>query len=257
MPPPFHPLTVDQFAAVLRKTNLRRRIDAVHLHHTWRPEHRDYSGHDTIVGMWRAHTSDNGWRDIAQHLSIGPEGTLWTGRPWEWPPASATGHNGNATSGPFMIEMIGNFDRGHDEFKDAQRTAALDTVAHLLLHFGLRPEAIRFHRQMSDKTCPGTSIDLDAFRDAVAARMDALGAREASEARSAIAPFSEEMDAVYDVLAAFSAARRAPVEEDELLERSSDAEPAEEQTPLWRSAVAAGIGRRDIDTVELTPGVLA
>jgi hypothetical protein len=257
MPPPFHPLTVDQFAAVLRKSNLRRRVNAVHLHHTWKPEHRDYSGHDTIAAMWRAHTRDNGWHDIAQHLSIAPDGTLWTGRPWEWPPASATGHNGNATSGPFMIEMIGNFDRGRDDFTDPQRAAAVDTVAHLLLQFGLEPEAIRFHREMSDKTCPGTSIDQNALRTAVAARMEALGSRNAGEPRGAIAPFSEEMDAVYDVLASFSAARRAPVEDGELLERSLDAELAEEQTPIWRAALSAGAGSRDIDTVELTPAVLA
>jgi hypothetical protein len=256
MPPPFHPLTVDQFAAVLRKATVRRRIDVVHLHHTWRPAHKDYTGHDTIVAMWRFHTGEQGWRDIAQHLSIAPDGTLWTGRPWDWPPASASGHNGNNTAGPFMIETIGNFDAGQDPFEGDQREAVLDTVAHLLLHFKLTPAALRFHRDMTDqKSCPGTSLDREELREAVAARMEEIEAARAEEPRGTIAPFSDEMDAVYDVLASFSAARRAPGAEEELPE--ADEELAEERTPIWQRASGGVVGSRDIDTVAITPEVLA
>ena len=37
------------------------------------------------------------------------------------PPASASGHNGNTHAGPFMFEMIGDFDTGKDAFADPQR----------------------------------------------------------------------------------------------------------------------------------------
>ena len=255
MPPPFHPLTAGQFAVVLRKMTLSRRINAVHLHHTWRPRHSDYTGHDTIVGMWRFHTRDRGWRDIAQHLSIAPDGTLWTGRAWEWPPASAEGHNGNSTAGPFMIEMIGNFDRGEDPFKDPQRAAALDTLAHLLLHFKLPPDAIKFHNQMSGKTCPGSSIDRGRLLQEVAARVTELGAAPGDAARSTITPFSEEMDTIYDVLATFSAARRVAEGEEELAEGEGE-EPPEDQVPIWSDPAGGVVGSRDIDTVELSPAVL-
>ena len=125
----FHRLTVDEFQELLERVRLERAIDAVHLHHTWKPRHADFNGVNTIVSMWRFHTQTNGWSDIAQHLSLDPDGFLWTGRHWERPPASATGHNGSEVSGPFMIEMIGDFDRGQDPFQDPQRGAALSALA--------------------------------------------------------------------------------------------------------------------------------
>jgi len=71
MPPPFRSITVEEFGALLRGFPFRRDIDAVHMHHTWRPNHAQYRGQSTIVGMWRTHTGVNGWSDIAQHLTIG------------------------------------------------------------------------------------------------------------------------------------------------------------------------------------------
>ena len=90
----FHPLSIGEFA-----------VDQVHLHHTWKPTHADYDGLRTIESMWRFHTQINGWSDISQHVTIAPDGTIWTGRPWNQPPCSAAGHNGNRFAGPFMIEM--------------------------------------------------------------------------------------------------------------------------------------------------------
>jgi hypothetical protein len=49
-------------------------------------------------------------------LACWPQGGLWTGRNWNLAPASATGHNGTAGEGPFMIEMVGDFDAGQDPF---------------------------------------------------------------------------------------------------------------------------------------------
>jgi hypothetical protein len=37
-----------------------------------------------------------------------------------------------------MIEMVGDFDAGQDPFNDEQRTAAIETVAHLVRAFGLQ-----------------------------------------------------------------------------------------------------------------------
>jgi hypothetical protein len=108
--------------------------------------------------MWRFHTLTNGWRDIAQHITIAPDGAIWLGRNWNWPPASATGFNGNESSGPFMFEMIGNFDVAHDLFDGEQRATALEVVARVQRRFGLMPETLVFHNSMSTKTCPGTSI---------------------------------------------------------------------------------------------------
>src|SRR5262245_31156840 len=92
----FHQLGVDEFLSLLASFTPARRITAVHLHHTWKPRHRDYRGAETVRGMWRFHTQTQGWKDIAQHVTIAPDGTVWTGRHWDMPPASAAGHNGTS-----------------------------------------------------------------------------------------------------------------------------------------------------------------
>jgi hypothetical protein len=125
--------------------------------------------------MWRYHTRENGWSDIAQHLSVAPDGTLWLGRDWNTAPASATGHNGSAKAGPFMIEMIGDFDVGRDRLQGAQRAAVMEVIARVQRRFGLPAEALRFHNQMSGKTCPGSSLSRAQVVAEVATRHMALG----------------------------------------------------------------------------------
>ncbi len=174
MPAPFKQITREQFAELLSKFPFKRKINAVHMHHTWRPNHAQYRGHDTIVGMWRFHTQTNGWSDIAQHISIAPDGTIWLGRDWNRAPASASGHNGNAQAGPFMFEMIGDFDDGRDPFGGAQRETVVDVIARVQQRFGLPPGTLQFHNMMSTKSCPGTSIDFQDVLKDVSERHQAL-----------------------------------------------------------------------------------
>ena len=159
MPAPFKQISREQFAELLAKFPFKRKINAVHMHHTWRPNRNQYKGHDTIVSMWRFHTQENHWSDIAQHITIAPDGTIWLGRDWNMPPASASGHNGNAQAGPFMFEMIGDFDEGKDPFDGEQRKTALEVITRVQLRFGLPPGTLQLHKMMSTKSCPGTSID--------------------------------------------------------------------------------------------------
>jgi hypothetical protein len=159
MPAPFKQLNREQFAALLEKFPFTRKINAVHMHHTWKPNHSQYKGHETIVGMWRYHTETKGWQDIAQHITIAPDGSIWLGRNWNLPPASAAGHNGNSTAGPFMFEMIGNFDRGNDDFEGEQRKTTLEVIARIQRKFQLAPESLVFHNAMSIKTCPGNGVN--------------------------------------------------------------------------------------------------
>jgi caspase domain-containing protein/N-acetylmuramoyl-L-alanine amidase-like protein len=167
MPPPFQKLTVDEFAELLKRFPFRRQIHSVHMHHTWRPSRAQFKGYESIASMWRFHTNPppegRGFSDIAQHLTIDPYGGLWTGRDWNASPASAKGHNGTSVGGPFMFEIIGDFDRGQEMLDGVQKTAVLDVIKLVQDHFKLGPESLLFHNQMSDKSCPGTSIDRNAF----------------------------------------------------------------------------------------------
>jgi hypothetical protein len=203
MPQPFRQLTVEEFAALLDQYPFSRRINAVHMHHTWRPNHAQDRGHDSVVSMWRFHTQTLGWSDIAQHITIDSQGRIWTGRDWNSPPASASGHNGNRSAGPFMFEMIGDFDAGKDPFEDPQREAVLRVIAHVQRRFGLPPEALRFHNEMSPKSCPGTGIDKAEIIEAVRMLHQDLAAKPpaaTTQPIEAIEPFGPETLVTHDVL---------------------------------------------------------
>jgi hypothetical protein len=224
MPAPFRKLTLEEFADLLARFPFTRRIDAVHMHHTWRPNHSQYRGLSSIEAMWRFHTQQNGWSDIAQHLTIAPDGAIWTGRNWNQPPASAGGFNGNRRAGPFMFEMIGDFDLGRDRFEGPQREAAIQVIALVQERFGLSVESLRFHNQMSPKTCPGSAIKYPEILDAVRQARETLGSRAVSASDER--PFGEEALAVRAVteaaLASFTRAER---------DDAADAELAEEEMP--------------------------
>ena len=192
MPKPFHQLSLDQFAELLETFPFERRIESVHMHHTWRPNHSQYKGLSTIVAMWEFHTQTRGWSDIAQHISIAPDGTIWTGRSWNQAPASATGFNGNASAGPFMFETIGDFDRGKDLFEGAQKATVLGVIAHVQKRFGLNPETLRFHNMMSEKSCPGSAIDFETTLREVAEVRRQIDGRPPPK-RAAHPPFEDRV----------------------------------------------------------------
>ena len=184
----FHAVTASEFEDVVEAFPFTRTITEVHLHHTWRPRQVDYRGVATIEGMWRHHTEVNGWSDIAQHVSVGPDGSIWLCRNFNWSPASAKGFNGNQVAGPFMIEMIGDFDDGKETPTDEQHTATLTVIKAIQERFDLKPAALRFHNEMSGKTCPGhtwskqkTIKDIGAF--------DLASLRQGSARGQADAPF--------------------------------------------------------------------
>lgn len=192
--PTFKRVSLELFERLLDTFPFTRRINAVHMHHTWKPSRSEFEGHKTIVAMWRFHTRDKGWRDIAQHITIDPDGWIWLGRNWNLPPASAAGHNGNNEFGPFMFEMVGNFDKGCDPFDGQQRETALQVIALVQNRFGLASDSLRFHSAMSTKSCPGSSLDYAEIVAAVDARKTTIGARAPTSRQPRPGPFPDEPD---------------------------------------------------------------
>ncbi|MCW2240563.1 caspase family protein [Azospirillum canadense] len=237
----FERMTLDDFADMLNQFRFRRRINAVHMHHTWRPSHAQYRGHETIVAMWRYHTQEQGWSDIAQHLTIAPDGTIWLGRNWNLPPASASGHNGNTEAGPFMFEMIGDFDVGQDPFDDPQRSVALEVIARVQQRFGLPPETLRFHNQMSSKSCPGGAIDYQETVAAVRGIHTRLKKEATDSARSAArgGPFGQDASRLVEILRRFET--EAPAFHD-----PPNAEPREDQSMVRVLETRQDLGARDL-----------
>ena len=204
MRPEIRRLSPREFASLFTASasRLTRQIDAVHLHHTWRPTRSQFKGLATIEAMRNVHVHTNGWDDIAQHLTVDPQGFAWTGRNWNLPPASQAGANGTRRQGPFMIEIVGDFDEGRDLLDGAQRQAVIDIVAAILRTANLEPGAIRFHRELgSSKTCPGTGVDKQTLLHDIQAALP-VAAEESvprGTSRGSDLPFAREFVLGHDV----------------------------------------------------------
>ncbi len=163
-------LNVAEFEQLLDEWQPRRRINEVHIHCTDHPRHSEFRGLASIEAMRRYHMSI-GMADIAQHFTIDPQGLIWSGRPLDAIPASVRGHNGTAKVGPFMIEMVGLFEKNIDRFEGNQKDSVYAVVRAVLAKFELDESAVKFHREFpkTGKTCPGMDLDGDTFRSEVGA----------------------------------------------------------------------------------------
>ncbi len=156
-------LTTDQLIKELSKFSFKQ----LHIHHTWKPTHRDFNGKNHLAlqqSMRNYHVNTRGWKDIGHHLALMPDGKWVTGRPFNLTPASISGWN----TGALAVEMVGNFDKpgtgsynssGYDKLEGAQ----LESVLQLIKYYGDRfgYSGVKFHREGPGvaKTCPGTSLD--------------------------------------------------------------------------------------------------
>jgi hypothetical protein len=162
----FKQLTTQELIQYIRNFKFTRKITQYHVHHTWKPDYSNFTGknHQQLQqGMKDYHTKTNGWRDIAQHITLYPDGIWLLGRDLNLNPASITGWN----TGAICLEMIGNFDKGKDKMTEAQKQAVLEFSNFITKELGL---VMKFHRDSptAGKTCPGTGIDRDTFFKEVA-----------------------------------------------------------------------------------------
>lgn len=155
----------------IKSVPVLRSITNIQIHHTASPTLHGYAlakdKEAVIRAMWTYHTKSRGFRDIAQHFSVAPDG-VWDGRPLDW---DSGGFLGAQNIGGICIEIIGNFDLGKEQFTGATAENTYRLVAALKRRW---PAAdIRFHRDQpgAGKSCPGTSINKAAFEAQVAERL--------------------------------------------------------------------------------------
>lgn len=160
----FRQFTVPEFSNYISSVPVKRNINHIQIHHTWKPRKADYRGESTIRGMWQYHTQTNGWQDIAQHFSIAPDGTIWDGRSLDVTPAGIAGYN----AGGLMFEIIGDFDIGQDKLDNSQLFAVARAIIACQDRFKLKNANIVFHREYNAaKSCPGTSIERYSFLNVI------------------------------------------------------------------------------------------
>jgi hypothetical protein len=162
-----------QFKDWLLSQKVQRNIITVDNHHTAIPSYKDFNGsnHQKLQqGMRNYHVETNGWKDIAQHFTTFPDGSIMTGRSLESKSAGIYNRGSNS----ICIENLGNFDKGYDTMTEAQKETIVFLNAILALKFNLVPskDTIIYHRwfRQSDgvydpnstgkeyKSCPGTNF---------------------------------------------------------------------------------------------------
>lgn len=162
----FTQLTTAEVIQLLKTFKFKRKVNQWHIHHTWKPDYSDFNGknHQQLQqSMKNYHVNTNGWSDIGQHFTLFPDGVWMLGRDLNKDPASILGWN----TGAIAVEMVGNFDKGHDVMTKAQKDAIYEVTEFVIEQMKLTPH---FHRDnpTSGKTCPGSGIDRDIFFKEVA-----------------------------------------------------------------------------------------
>ena len=170
--------TEDEFKNWLKNKSVSRTVNKLQIHHTGSPSYSNFfksngTHEDELTrqkNMKSFHVNSRGMSDIAQHFTVFPNGKIVTGRSLNSNPAGITGWN----TGAICVEIYGNFDKGQDTMKDAQKKAVIMLYGELCKKFKLTPSTntIRCHAWFtsggtylgdyypakSRKSCPGTAF---------------------------------------------------------------------------------------------------
>ena len=170
--------TEDEFKNWLKNKSVTRKVTKLQIHHTGSPSYSNFfksngTHEDELTrqkNMKSFHVNSRGMSDIAQHFTVFPNGKIVTGRSLNSNPAGITGWN----TGAICVEIYGNFDKGQDTMKDAQKKAVIMLYGELCKKFKLTPSTntIRCHAwftsggtylgdyypSKSRKSCPGTAF---------------------------------------------------------------------------------------------------
>lgn len=148
-----HCYDIAGFAAYLRGLRWLKPRTAIYLHHTWKPTVADWRGLTTIRAMQRTYATAPGYGwDKGPHLFIGPDGI------WTFYDLRKDGYHvgGWYNVGSIGVEMVGNYDAVRPSGPVLEYTVA--AIALLCQALKLNPRDLRFHRDVSSKTCPGKAV---------------------------------------------------------------------------------------------------
>ena len=174
-----------EIGSYLKKQNVTRKISRIQIHHMAIPNYKIWESTDKKIfsephfgrtnsldsyGKTTWGSKDVNGKYIAQHFNVFPDGQITSGRSLNSNPIGITGWNATA----ICIEIYGNFDKGQDAMKSAQKDAVIALVGELCKRFDIKPsiDTIRYHCWFdkkgnflgnyilgkSTKTCPGTNF---------------------------------------------------------------------------------------------------
>lgn len=119
------------------------------IHHTWRPTKSQWQGKESIEGL-AAYYERKGWNS-GPHLFIADDGI------WLFTPMNVKGtHAGVANWRSIGIEVVGDYDR--KKWASDTKENALGAIKILMDKLDINTEMVKFHRDDTNKSCPGYSI---------------------------------------------------------------------------------------------------
>ena len=181
-------------------------VQAIVFHHTEDPAAADFQGLSTIEGIKAYHMS-KGWSDIGAQFYTCPDGSVYTGRPisdLNWchagaPWRSDVEEEAAAISGmddtwfnsyAIGIETVANFDN-EDPFGTGPASHSYECTMKLMVTicqlYGLDSSKVFFHRNVSDKTCPGMKLSRADVREDLHNRLLAAAGTPAAPAAPPVA----------------------------------------------------------------------
>jgi N-acetyl-anhydromuramyl-L-alanine amidase AmpD len=98
--------------------------------------------------------SGQGWPDIAYHVLIGIDGTVYQGRDPAFRGDTGTSYN---TTGHFLVVVEGNFEV--ERPTDAQVQSLEAVLAWASEHYGVSPATIAGHGDYAATSCPGRNLE--------------------------------------------------------------------------------------------------
>jgi hypothetical protein len=141
-------------------------IDTITIHHTGRSQ--DETPMDERLRRWQDYHQSIGFGDIAYHLIIAADGTVYEGRDYRSVGATRTSYD---PSGHLLPVLDGMFDEqwdnpnddddvpdGADVLSDAQLASLVDVLVWGSVSFGIDPASISGHRDHAATACPGSVV---------------------------------------------------------------------------------------------------
>jgi N-acetylmuramoyl-L-alanine amidase len=131
------------------------RIERVTIHHTGPPSWFGTPPAPAYLRQIQAFHQgpERRWPDIAYHLLIDLDGTVWEGRPLGAAGDTATAYD---PTGHALIAVLGDYDV--QQPNQAQREAIVTSVRWLAERFAIDAGTVAGHRDYATTACPGRSL---------------------------------------------------------------------------------------------------
>jgi hypothetical protein len=127
------------------------------------------TGPPQFRGWQNWHMSGQGWPDIAYHVLIGVDGTVYEGRDPAYRGDTGTSYD---TTGHFLVVVEGNFEAEHPT--GAQLDSLVKVLAWAAEHYGVSPSTITGHRDHAATACPGKYLAQKIDSGEIQAGVEAL-----------------------------------------------------------------------------------